>query len=101
MPKVEKSQKTQQMDFVEKADHFSIWSKVTKAIVVGIMTQEKISGRASAITRGHYEPEVGDWFSSMKSLEEVVSDDNRTLLYTRYLLSRKPSEENPETYLVR
>ncbi len=54
-----------------------------KAIVIGIMPQEKIRQRVMAIARGDYKPRPGEpriWFTSMKSLAEVLSDDNRALL---------------------
>jgi predicted transcriptional regulator len=54
-----------------------------KAIVIGIMSQGKIRARMLAIARGEYKPKPGDpkvWFTSMKSLAEVLSDDNRALL---------------------
>jgi predicted transcriptional regulator len=54
-----------------------------KAIVIGIMPQEKIRQRVLAIARGDYRPKPGEprvWFTSMKSLAEVLSDDNRALL---------------------
>lgn len=54
-----------------------------KAIVIGIMPQEKIRERILAIARGEYKPKPSDpkiWFTSMKSLAEVLSDDNRALL---------------------
>jgi predicted transcriptional regulator len=54
-----------------------------KAIVIGIMPQEKIRQRILAIARGDYQPRPGEpkvWFTSMKSLAEVLSDDNRALL---------------------
>ena len=53
------------------------------AIVIGVMPQEKIRERVLAITRGAYKPKLGEpkiWFTSMKSLAEVLSDDNRALL---------------------
>lgn len=55
-----------------------------KAIVIGIMPQEKIRERILAIARGDYKPKVSEpkiWFTSMKSLAEVLSDDNRALLH--------------------
>lgn len=55
-----------------------------KAIVIGIMPQEKIRERALAIARGDYKPRANEpkiWFTSMKSLAEVLSDDNRALLH--------------------
>jgi len=54
-----------------------------KAIVIGIMPQEEIRQRVMAIARGDYKPKPGEprvWFTSMKSLAEVLSDDNRALL---------------------
>jgi predicted transcriptional regulator len=54
-----------------------------KSIVIGIMPQEKIRQRILAIARGDYRPKPGEprvWFTSMKSLAEVLSDDNRALL---------------------
>jgi predicted transcriptional regulator len=54
-----------------------------KAIVIGIMPQEKIRERALAIARGDYIPKKGEpkvWFTSMKSLAEILSDENRALL---------------------
>jgi len=54
-----------------------------KAIVIGIMPQEKIRQRVLAIARGDYKPKPGEprvWYTSMKSLAEVLSDDNRALL---------------------
>ena len=54
-----------------------------KAIVIGIMPQDKIRKRVLAIARGDYKPKPGEpkiWFTSMKSLAEVLSDENRALL---------------------
>jgi predicted transcriptional regulator len=54
-----------------------------KAIKIGIMPQEQIRARVLAIARGQIKPRPGDpkvWFTSMKSLAEVLSDDNRALL---------------------
>lgn len=54
-----------------------------RAMVVGLMPQEKIRKRVLAIARGEYQPKAGEpkvWFTSMKSLAEVLSDDNRALL---------------------
>jgi predicted transcriptional regulator len=54
-----------------------------KTIVVGIMSQEKIRERILAIARGDYKPKATEpkiWFTSMRSLAEVLSDDNRALL---------------------
>lgn len=54
-----------------------------KTIVIGIMPQEKIRERLLAIARGEYKPKSTDpkvWFTSMRSLAEVLSDENRALL---------------------
>ena len=56
-----------------------------KKIVIGIMPQDEIRKRVIAIARGEHtrkrnEPKV--WFPSMKSVAEVLSDNNRALLRT-------------------
>jgi len=54
-----------------------------KTIVVGVLPQEKIRERMLSIARGDYKPKSSDpkiWFTSMRSLAEVLSDDNRALL---------------------
>jgi predicted transcriptional regulator len=54
-----------------------------KSIMIGIMSQEKIRERMLAIARGEYHPSPEEpkiWFTSMKSLAEVLSDENRVLL---------------------
>lgn len=54
-----------------------------KSIVIGILPQDQIRQRVLAIARGELKPRAGDpkiWFTSMKSLAEVLSDDNRALL---------------------
>lgn len=54
-----------------------------KRINVGIMSQDKMRDRMVAIARGEYKPKANEpkiWFSSMKSLAEVLSDENRALL---------------------
>lgn len=56
-----------------------------KKITIGIMSQEKIRERMLAIAKGEYKPKSGEpkiWFTSMKSLAEVLSDENRALLKT-------------------
>lgn len=57
---------------------------MSKTIVIGILPQEKIRERVLAIARGDYRPKPSDpkvWFTSMRSLAEVLSDDNRALLH--------------------
>jgi predicted transcriptional regulator len=54
-----------------------------KAVVIGILPQERIREHLLAIARGEYKPKPSDpkiWFTSMRSLAEVLSDDNRALL---------------------
>ena len=54
-----------------------------KKIVIGILPQEQIRERILAIARGHYKPKPDEpriWFTSMRSLAEVLSDENRALL---------------------
>ncbi len=52
-------------------------------ITIGIMPQNQIRERLLAIAKGEIKPRPDDpkiWFTSMKSLAEVLSDDNRALL---------------------
>jgi predicted transcriptional regulator len=54
-----------------------------KRIRIGILSQERIRARMLAIARGELKPRPGDpkvWFTSMRSLAEVLSDENRALL---------------------
>ena len=54
-----------------------------KAVVVGILPQDRIRERMLAIARGEYKPKPNEpriWFTSMRSLAEVLSDENRALL---------------------
>lgn len=62
-----------------------------KPIVIGIMPQERMRERVLAIARGGYKPKPSEpkvWFTSMKSLAEVLSDDNRALLHV--IMETKP-----------
>ena len=64
-----------------------------KKIVIGIMPQDKIRRRVLAIARGDYKPKRNEpkvWFPSMKSVAEVLSDQNRALL-------KMIAEMQPET----
>ena len=64
-----------------------------KKIVIGIMSQDKIRSRVLAIARGDYKPKRNEpkvWFPSMKSVAEVLSDQNRALL-------KMSAEMQPET----
>jgi predicted transcriptional regulator len=56
---------------------------IMKAIVIGILPQASIRERMLAIARGEYKPKATEpkiWFTSMRSLAEVLSDENRALL---------------------
>ena len=62
-----------------------------KKIVIGIQSQEKIRKRMLAIAKGDYKPKRGEpkvWFTSMKSMAEVLSDKNRALLHA--IVDTKP-----------
>lgn len=54
-----------------------------KTITVGILPQAQIRARLLSIAKGETKPKPGDpkvWFTSMRSLAEVLSDENRALL---------------------
>lgn len=54
-----------------------------KVVKIGIAPQEKIRERVLAIARGEIKPKPSDpkiWFTSMRSLSQVLSDENRALL---------------------
>lgn len=58
---------------------------MTAPVTIGIMPQDAIRERLLAIARGEYKPQADEpkiWFTSMKSLAEVLSDENRALLRT-------------------
>jgi predicted transcriptional regulator len=55
-----------------------------KTITIGIMPQAKMRARALSIAKGQYKPKPGEpkiWFPSMRSVAEVLSDENRNLLH--------------------
>ena len=55
----------------------------TRRVRIGIMPQEKIRQRMLDIAAGEYKPAPDEpviWFTSMRSLAEVLSDENRALL---------------------
>ncbi len=67
-----------------------------KTVVIGVMPQEQIRARAIAIAKGEYKREPGEpkiWFTSMKSVADVLSDQNRALL-------KAIRETNPESMTV-
>lgn len=52
-------------------------------VLVGLLPQDQIRERVLAIAKGEYKPKSREpkiWFTSMKSLAKVLSDDNRALL---------------------
>ena len=54
-----------------------------KMFKVGIAPQEEIRERMLAIAKGEFKPKPSDpriWFTSMRSLSQVLSDENRALL---------------------
>ncbi|HEX7324585.1 MAG TPA: MarR family transcriptional regulator [Rhodanobacteraceae bacterium] len=60
-------------------------------VVIGIASQDAIRARSRAIARGEHKPAPDEpkiWFTSMRSLAEVLSDDNRALL--RLIREAKP-----------
>jgi predicted transcriptional regulator len=62
-----------------------------RKMVIGIMPQDDIRQRVLAISRGEYKPGKNEpkiWFPSMKSMAEVLSDQNRSLL--RMIAESKP-----------
>lgn len=64
-----------------------------KKLVIGVASQQAIRARALAIARGEHRPAPGEpkiWFTSMRSMAEVLSDDNRALL-------RVIREQEPES----
>ena len=63
-----------------------------KVVSIGIMPQEKMRARVLAIANGEYKPKASEpkiWFTSMRSLAEVLSDENRALL--RVIRESKPA----------
>jgi len=67
-----------------------------KTITIGVMPQAQIRARAIAIAKGEYKPKAGEpkiWFTSMKSVAEVLSDQNRALL-------KVIRETNPDSMAV-
>ena len=62
-----------------------------KPIVIGILPKDEVRERALAIARSEHKPKPGEpqiWFPSMKSLAEVLSDDNRALI--RVIAEKRP-----------
>ena len=54
-----------------------------KVIQVGIMSREQFQKRTIEIASGHYKPHKNEpkiWFSSIKSLSELLNENNMRLL---------------------
>lgn len=72
-----------------------------KKLVIGVASQQDIRKRAQAIARGEHRPRPGEpkiWFASMRSLAEVLSDENRALL--RVMREQKPESLSRLTELT-
>ena len=64
-----------------------------KVMKVGVMPYRDMKARTIAIARGRYKPTSGEpkvWFTSLKSLASVLSEDNQALL-------QAIREHNPES----
>lgn len=62
-----------------------------KTLKIGIMSQKEIRARTLAIAAGTYQPKSDEpkiWFTSIRSLAEVLSDGNQALL--QIIMERKP-----------
>ena len=65
----------------------------TRTLKVGIMPYEEMKARTIAIAKGKYKPSASEpkvWFSSIKSLANVLSEENQALLQVI-------REHNPES----
>ena len=54
-----------------------------KARNIGILSQEQVRERLLDVARGEYKPKASEpriWFTSMRTLARVLSDENRALL---------------------
>jgi len=63
-----------------------------KIIKIGIMSQKEIRERTLAIASGKYKPKPDEpkiWFTSIRSLAEVLSDSNQALL--QVITEKKPA----------
>ena len=72
-----------------------------KVAIVGVMSLDDFKKHTIAIAKGEYKPKKNDpkiWFSSIKSLAHVLSEENRHLL--KLIIEQKPksvSELEPLT----
>ena len=67
-----------------------------KSLKIGILPQDQMRARVLKIARGELKPKPGDpkvWFPSIRSLAEILSDDNRELL-------KLIAKERPESIAV-
>jgi predicted transcriptional regulator len=54
-----------------------------KTLRIGVLSREKYKARTMAIARGQYVPAKDEpkvWFASVKSMSQVLSDENQALL---------------------
>ena len=64
----------------------------TQTVFVGILSRQAYKERTLAIARGDYTPRENEpkiWFESLKSMAQVLSNENRELL--RIILEEKPT----------
>ncbi len=62
-----------------------------KTIIVGIISKEEYKQRTIDIAKGLYVPKANEpkvWFESMKSMAQILSNENQALLKT--ILDNKP-----------
>ena len=63
-----------------------------KTVYVGILSKEAYKERTIAIAKGEYKPKKNEpkiWFESLKSMAQILSNENRELL--RVILDRRPA----------
>ncbi len=63
----------------------------SKILYVGIMSKEEYRKRTIAIAKGEYTPKRNEpkiWFESMKSMAQILSNENQALLKT--IVDKKP-----------
>ena len=71
-----------------------------KVLKIGKMSRKEYMARTVAIAKGLYVPKAGEpkiWFESVKSLAEVLSNDNRELLS---LISREKPQSLKDLELL-
>ncbi len=63
----------------------------TKVLKVGIISKQDYMARTIAIAKGEYKPRKGEpkvWFDSVKSMAQVLGNENQELLRT--IINHKP-----------